>query len=466
MSVLISNLNTIESVKLDIKSAIEAKGVSMSGVSFPDYPSAIASIQTGITMEDYIGNTVSVLTGSATSVPTNRFAAVFYLKSVDLPECIEIGNSAFTSCTQLESVHLSECTTIGARGFYNCTSLSDVNIPKCTRLGSYAFTDCVNLESVNFPELVYIGASYDSNSSVKAYPGTFAFSGCINLTTVNLPKCEHIYNGVFSNCSSLSVISLPNCKHLGVNVFTGQSDLSVYLMGSVVPRIYSSAVFNDITGTLSIYVPESLYSLYQASSNWWDRYSSNIVSVPEPEIAFDSVTGTIYGKMSGTLNAWTTYSELSLSILDDYKIRAVSLSNCTGVVNDAFADCPNLSYVSLPNCSSIGSSAFYRCSSLETLYVPSLEYLEGGVISGCTKLSILELPVCSNINNEWYFYTGIDSLVLGYSTDVVWNRGYVSSNMPRFVEVYVPASLVEEYKSAPIWSMMYERGCLSFYSIQ
>ena len=44
MSQLIDNLNTIESIKTDIKAAIENKGVDMTGISFPDYASKIGEI--------------------------------------------------------------------------------------------------------------------------------------------------------------------------------------------------------------------------------------------------------------------------------------------------------------------------------------------------------------------------------------------------------------------------------------
>ena len=47
MSQLIDNLNIIESVKTDIKAAIENKGVDMTGVSFPGYASKIGEISGG-----------------------------------------------------------------------------------------------------------------------------------------------------------------------------------------------------------------------------------------------------------------------------------------------------------------------------------------------------------------------------------------------------------------------------------
>ena len=47
MSQLIDNLNTIESIKTDIKSAIENKGVDMTGVSFGSYADKIGEISGG-----------------------------------------------------------------------------------------------------------------------------------------------------------------------------------------------------------------------------------------------------------------------------------------------------------------------------------------------------------------------------------------------------------------------------------
>ena len=47
MSQLTDNLNTIASIKGDIRDAIQAKGVNMSGVAFSGFASKIGEIQTG-----------------------------------------------------------------------------------------------------------------------------------------------------------------------------------------------------------------------------------------------------------------------------------------------------------------------------------------------------------------------------------------------------------------------------------
>ena len=77
MSQLIDNLNTIESVKTDIKSAIENKGVDMTGVSFPGYASKIGEISGGggWDQKSITEGTVNIinLDNSASFVASNAF---------------------------------------------------------------------------------------------------------------------------------------------------------------------------------------------------------------------------------------------------------------------------------------------------------------------------------------------------------------------------------------------------------
>lgn len=153
MSVLISNLNMIESIKLDIASAIEAKGVSMSGVSFPDYPSAIGSISAGgggytevdITERNY--NIIN-LNNSASYVGSYAFNALFNLLQVSLPVCSYLYVGAFCDCRSLSQVSLPLCGYIGESAFYHCTSLSQVSLPVCSYIETFAFRGCSNLSEI------------------------------------------------------------------------------------------------------------------------------------------------------------------------------------------------------------------------------------------------------------------------------------------------------------------------------
>ena len=46
---------------------------------------------------------------------------------IALPDCIEVGNSAFYSCTDLTTVSLPVCTSVGSSAFETCIALAAVS---------------------------------------------------------------------------------------------------------------------------------------------------------------------------------------------------------------------------------------------------------------------------------------------------------------------------------------------------
>ena len=257
MSVLISNLNMIESIKLDIASAIEAKGVSMSGVSFPDYPSAIASISgggSGYTEAEITERNFDIvnLNNSASYVGSNAFNGISTLVTVNLPNVTSIGGSAFYNCSNITDVSLSNCTQItGSHVFEGCEKLNNIHIPLCSIIGQYCFVNCKQLSSIS------------------------------------LPLCENINNQAFRSCYALSQIDLPKCSLMGgIYTFANCSNLSVIMIGKDVSTVVSldnTTAFQNTpiaSGTGTIYVPASLVSDYQAAKNW-SAFASQIVSIPE-----------------------------------------------------------------------------------------------------------------------------------------------------------------------------------------
>ena len=102
---------------------------------------------------------------------------------------------------------------------------------------------------------------------------------------------------------------------------------------------------------------------------------------------------------------------------------AVSLSVCTTIEDYAFDYCLSLTTADLPACESIGSSAFYRCSRLTNLYLTSVS-------------SVPTLGASA-------FY----STPIGGYTAATGSGGLV----------YVPASLVDSFKTAQYWSSISSR---------
>ena len=281
MSELISNLNQIESCKLDIKSAIEAKGVDMTGVSFPDYATAIGSITTqfvtstlsvsvnntyypeqgvdgfsmvvvdvpqsvtGYTEKDLTEHTYVVqnLNNSASFVASNAFITNNNLLTVNLPNCSIVYESAFNCCSYLTTVNLPVCTEIYQYAFNSNRSLNSVSIPMCTTIHIYTFSSCGQLTSIYCPNVTYVASS--------------AFINDRRLALVDLPKCTRIDTSAFMNCAALTSVSIPVCEYLNTSAFGYCSQL-VFFDGPKITKIENYGLYH-LESMTSINLPRLSY---------------------------------------------------------------------------------------------------------------------------------------------------------------------------------------------------------------
>ena len=232
MSQLIDNLNTIESIKTDIKTAIENKGVDMTGVSFPGYASKIGEISGGGT----IGwDQKSVTEGTIEIINLDNSASF-------------VESSAFMNDKKIQTVNLPYATIVRNYAFRSCVSLTQVSLPVCSRIGDNTFRSCVSLTQISLPMCSYIGNN--------------AFSQCFVLTQANLPMCSNIGDNAFRNCISLSIITI------------GYSSVCSLKTSST---FYRTPI---ASGTGSIYVPTSLVDAYKSATNW-SYFSTQIFPIPE-----------------------------------------------------------------------------------------------------------------------------------------------------------------------------------------
>ena len=94
----------------------------------------------------------------------------------------------------------------------------------------------------------------------------------------------------------------------------------------------------------------------------------------------------------------------------------------------------SLSQVSLPMCSFIGAYAFYYCRSITQVSLPVCSYIGDSTFYDCSLLSIITIGYSSVCNLR---YSGVFG-----KTQITSSTG----------SIYVPASLVDSYKSAKNWS--------------
>ena len=342
MSQLIDNLNIIESVKTDIKAAIENKGVDMTGVSFPGYASKIGEISGGggFTEKDVTEGKLNIvnLNNSASFVKNNVFGNNSYIQTVDLPDCYEVKEAAFGYCDNLTTVNLPMCSSIGSAVFRNCSSLSQVNLPTVKTIGQVVFNNCTSLTS--------------------------------------LTLCTDVY------------WTIP--------------------FGT---RTYGSTPIVNESSSASIYVRSDTYSLW-ISSQLWSSISSKFVSVPVSGPALSFSNGLVSGTTKAIESNFTSYLSVSKS-----DINNVLLPECKYIYNQTFQSCTSLNQVNLPVCSYIGDGAFLNCNLFSSMTIG---------------------------------YSGVCSLG---GSNVFSNTQITSSTG----SIYVPASLVDSYKSATNWSYFSNR---------
>ena len=230
MATIAENIQTLKSIKSDIKNAIIQKGGSVTD-AFGTYAQAITDLPSG---------------GGG--------------GNEDLIDLIE---------RDITSLTIPDGTTkIGYGAFYNCSRLTSVTIPNSvTSIGGSAFYSCSSLTSVTIP------------NSVTSIGGS-AFNSCSSLTSVTIPNSvTSIGYGAFSFCSSLTSVTISNSvTSIDGSAFYGCSRLTSVTIKATTPPTLTSGAFND-TNNCPIYVPAESVDAYKTATNW-SAYANRIQAIP------------------------------------------------------------------------------------------------------------------------------------------------------------------------------------------
>ena len=156
-----------------------------------------------------------------------------------------------------------------------------------------------------------------------------------------------------------------------------------------------------------------------------------------------------------TVNLPYATSVGSFAFQSCFSLTQVSLPICSYIGENAFEDCSSLSQISLPMCSYIGNNVFMYCS-LTQVSLPVCHYIGAAAFQGCSSLSQVNLPMCREIDNiAFRFCSSLSIIIIGYSGVCTlpyydpFNGTLIASGTG---SIYVPASLVDVYKSARDWS--------------
>ena len=329
------------------------------------------------------------------SVHTGTQTGTWGYFGLNFPSCSSIYTAAFAVNLYLQSVSFPECTSIGNSAFWNCGRLITISFPECTTIGQQAFQSCYSLTTASFPKCTFIGY--------------YAFQGCSRLTTASFPECITISNSAFQNCINLTTISFPECITISNYAFLSCSSLTTASFPKCT-TIGSSAFYNCINLT-TISFPKCTFINFQAF-----QYCSSLTTASFPEC----ITISNY--------AFSTCSSLTTA----------SFPKCTTIGSSAFYKCINLTTISFPKCTSIGQQAFQSCTSLTTVSFPE-----------CTTIGPYAFSNCQKLESTYFMGSSIPSVgQLIFTNTPIANSTYLGY----YGSIYVPASLLADYKTATNWA--------------
>lgn len=470
-------------VDVDVPSRIpvfESLSVSENGIytpgtgvdGFNNVSINVPTEEQGYTMKDILqtGFNKSILSDS-TITSVKGYAAYWnsMVQSIYLPNCTFIDEYAFASCSNLSEVSIPACSELKDYTFAYCSRLSAVYLlsTSVVKITGYTFSgntsvsiyvpvDLLNsyktstmwayYSSMVFPLLPYLsysdGVVFGSTSSLSSgyynelgislgditslsFPlltsvGAETFKDHYNLSAMSLPVLSVYPDSLFYGCSDLSSFTLDNpITALGNSVFTNCTGLTeVTLTGNNITT--GTGTFDGCTSLSVIKIMDDYYM----TAPGWSEYSSLMV-LTMPELSYSN--GLVYGSIS----------ELTSSYLTRLGITS----------NDVIS-------VSLPYCKSVGTKTFLEHHSLKDVYLPQCEYLASSAFYGANYINGFELPVCSYIGNYCFYwcYYSMSYLTLGYSGVCTNDGNNTFTNTNALQSIYVPASLVDAYKSAQYWS--------------
>ncbi len=377
----------------------------------------------------YCSNLINIeIPNSVTSIGNYAFATCSNLTSIEIPNSVtSIGSNVFRYCYKLTNVEIPDSvTSISRYLFWGCDSLTSIKIPDgITSIDDYAFSFCDNLTSVEIPDSVTnIGdeAFYNCESlagieipdSVTSI-GDSAFSSCKSLTGITIPDgITSIRDDLFYNCINLTAITIPDgVTSIGDYAFCNCHNLTGITIPDRVTSIGDFA-FAACYKLPCITIPDGVTSIGTNLFSSCNRLTS--ITVDENNAVYDS---------RDNCNA---VIETATNTLICACKNSVIPDGVTGIRDDAFYNCANLTSIEIPDSvTSIGDYTFRDCYNLSGITIGNGVISIGNyAFSGCERLTSIEIPDSVTSVGDYTFSdcSGLTSITIGSGVVSIGNGAF------------------------------------------
>lgn len=175
-------------------------------------------------------------------------------------------------------------------------------------------------------------------------------------------------------------------------------------------------------------------------------------------------SGSVSGFNQVTVNVSGGGGDLTFDEVAMHTFSGTVMGNASAISEYAFRGW-NMVGANFPSATSIGSNAFYSCTNLTTADFSVATTIGSYAFNNCSKLTTADFPAVTSIGSSaFYNCKALESIYFRAST-VATLKANVFINTPmsistflgHFGSIYVPASLVDTYKSATNWSAYADR---------
>ena len=172
----------------------------------------------------------------------------------DVRDNVELNGLLSNDLTEFKSESLTE---LRAYAFCNCNKLTKIDIPNCVNIGNYAFSPSA-IQILKILKVGTIGV-------------TSTFYNCTSLKKVILPLFKMgAASAVFANCGKLELIDIDTMS-LSFQPFSGCNNLKtlIYRKNSGVNSLSGVSLLpTNFQSNGYLYVPQSMLESYKTATNW------------------------------------------------------------------------------------------------------------------------------------------------------------------------------------------------------